>query len=104
MDATLLYVTAGSREEALRLGRVLVEKRLVACANVLADSTSIYRWEGDLQEDAEAVMILKTRAALVDEVTTEIKGLHSYDCPCVVAIPIEGGNTEFLKWINKETS
>ncbi|MBL6946131.1 MAG: divalent-cation tolerance protein CutA [Rhodospirillales bacterium] len=104
MDATLLYVTAGSREEALCIGRVLVEKRLVACANVLADSTSIYRWAGDVQEDAEAVLILKTRPALVDEITVEIKGLHSYDCPCVVAVPVAGGNAEFIEWIVKETS
>mgnify|MGYP006446536641 CR=1 FL=1 len=104
MQTMLLYVTAGSREEALRIGRALVEKRLAACANILGETTSVYRWEGELQEDGEVALILKTRADLVDDVTAEIKSLHSYDCPCVVALPIAGGNAEFLTWIVKETS
>ncbi|MBL6928354.1 MAG: divalent-cation tolerance protein CutA [Rhodospirillales bacterium] len=104
MQAMLLYVTAGSRDEALRLGRAVVEKRLAACANIVGETTSIYRWEGELQEDAEVALILKTRAALVDDATAEIKRLHSYDCPCVVALPIDGGNDEFLNWIINETS
>ncbi|MBL6945845.1 MAG: divalent-cation tolerance protein CutA [Rhodospirillales bacterium] len=104
MQTMLLYVTAGSREEALRLGRALVEKRLAACANILGETTSVYRWDGELQEDTEVVLILKTQAGLVDEVTAEIKSLHSYDCPCVVAFPLVGGNAEFLDWIVKETS
>lgn len=104
MQAMFIYVTAGSRKEALSMGRELVERRLAACANILADSTSIFRWEGELQEDAEVVLILKTRSGLVDQITGEIKSLHSYDCPCVVAFPIAGGNAEFLNWIINETS
>lgn len=104
MAATLVYVTAESKDEALRLGRALVEKRLAACANVIPSTTAVYWWEGEIQEGGEAVLIVKTRDDLVGAVTAEIKELHSYDCPCVVALPVTGGNAGFLDWIVKETS
>jgi periplasmic divalent cation tolerance protein len=102
-DCVALYVTCGSREEALKLGRALVEERLAACANVLAPHTAIYRWQGALQEDAELGLLLKTRRALVVRATARIKALHSYSTPCVVAFPIVGGNPDFLAWIAAET-
>lgn len=103
MAATWLYVTAGSKDEALMIGRQLVEERLAACANVFAGTTAIYRWEGKIQEEAEAVLIVKTRADLADEATARVRALHSYDCPCVLAFAVTGGNPEFLDWIAKET-
>lgn len=102
-DRAVLYVTCGGREEALKIGRALVEERLAACANVLAPHIAVYRWEGRLQEDAEAGLLLKTRRALVDRATARIKALHSYSVPCVVALPVVGGNPEFLRWIDSET-
>jgi len=104
MSATLLYVTASSKEEALRIGRTLVEERLAACANVVAPTTAIYWWEGAVQEGSEAALIIKTQAHLADAVTGRVKQLHSYSCPCVIALPIAGGNPDFLDWIIKETS
>ena len=104
MKHVLLYVTARDAEEALRIGRTLVEERLAACANVMPQMTSIYRWQGQVQEDGEAVLIVKTREPLTADVTARIATLHSYDCPCVVALPITGGNVEFLKWIDNQTS
>ena len=104
MAAVFVYVTTGSRDEALAIGRVLVESRLAACANVLAGTTSVYRWQGAIAEDDETSLIVKTQAHLVEAVTEKIKAVHSYDCPCVVALPIEGGNPEFLAWIETETS
>ncbi len=103
MSETMIYVTAGSRDEALRIGRSLVEARLAACANILAPMTSVYWWEGAVQEDDEVAMVLKTRQDLVEPLTERIRELHSYDCPCVVALPITGGNQAFLKWIDSET-
>jgi periplasmic divalent cation tolerance protein len=103
MAATLLYVTSGSEEEALRIGRTLVEARLAACANVVPGTTSVYWWEGAVQQEAEALLIVKTRAALVETVTARIQALHSYDCPCVLALPIAGGHQPFLDWIEEET-
>jgi periplasmic divalent cation tolerance protein len=102
-EPTLIYMTAGSAEEARRIGKALVEARLAACVNLIEGMKSMYWWEGAVQEDAEVVMIAKTRAALVEPLTAKVRGLHSYDCPCVVAVPIAGGNPAFLEWIAKET-
>ena len=102
MEHRLLYITAGSAEEAARLARALVEERLVACANVLPGITSFYWWEGAVREDAEAALIAKTPADRVDAVVDRVKALHSYSCPCVVALPILAGNPDFLAWIGAE--
>ena len=100
----VVYVTAESREEALRLAKEVVSERLAACANVIDHMQSVYWWDGELQHDSEAVLILKTRRALVEPLTKRILDLHSYDCPCVAALPIEGGNGDYLDWISNETS
>lgn len=103
-DIRLIYITTDGPEEARAIGRALVEARLAACANVLDPMTSIYRWEGAVQEGRESVLIAKTTAALVDTLTEKVRALHSYDCPCVVALPVEGGNPEFLGWVASETA
>ncbi len=103
MAAVLVYMTAGDRAEAVRIGRVLVEERLAACANVLDGMTSIYRWQGEVYEDGEAVLIAKTTEAQADALTERVKALHSYDCPCVVTLPVAGGNAAFLDWIAEQT-
>lgn len=104
MEYCLLYMTAGSAEEARRIGAALVDERLAACANVIDGMTSIYRWEGAVRNESEAVLIAKTRRDLVDDVVTRVKALHSYTCPCVVALPVVGGNPAFLEWIGQETT
>ena len=103
MGAILVYITAGDRAEASRIGRALVEEKLAACANVLDGMTSIYRWQGDICEDSEAVLIAKTSEALAPALTERVRSLHSYDCPCVVTLPISGGNADFLDWIAAQT-
>lgn len=103
MDFVLAYITAGSRDEALRIGRALVEERLAACANVLDGMTSVYRWNGAVEEAPEAVLIAKTRAALFDRLAERVRALHSYDTPCVVEIKLGRGNPGFLGWLEAET-
>jgi periplasmic divalent cation tolerance protein len=103
MNACICYVTAGSREEALAIGRALVEERLAACANLLDGMTSVYWWHGKLEQAREAVLIAKTRTELVPALSARVKQLHSYDCPCVVALPIADGNPDYLAWIVSET-
>lgn len=103
MQPVFLYITADSPEEAASLGRTLVEERLAACVNILGGTTSFYWWDGEVQQGAETALIAKTRADLAGAVTERIKSLHGYDCPCVVALPITGGNQDFLAWIGKET-
>lgn len=104
MTYCLVYMTAGTAEEARRIGTALVEERLAACANVIDGMCAIYRWEGRVQNDQEAVLIVKTRADLLDALTERVKALHSYEIPCVVGLPIVGGNADFLDWIGAETS
>lgn len=104
MSTSLIYITVADTAEAKALGRALVEARLVACANVLPGMVPIFRWQGEVQEGSEAVLIAKTRAALVERVIGFVKERHSYDCPCVVALPIMQGNPAFLDWIAAETA
>ena len=104
MKAVLVYMTAGDKAEAARIGHTLVEEKLAACANVLDGMTSIYRWEGEICEDAEVVLIAKTVDALAPALTERVKALPSYDCPCVVTLPVSGGNAAFLDWIAEQTS
>ncbi len=102
-DVVLVYATCPSIDEARRIGGVLVDRGLVACANILPGMTSIYVWQGKRHEDSEAVLILKTRAALADRVVAEAKALHPYDNPAVVVLPVNGGSAEFLAWIDAQT-
>lgn len=103
MTACIAYVTASSKDEALRIGRTVVDERLAACANILDGMTAIYHWQGKIEEGAEAVLILKTELNLIDALTARVKALHSYTVPCVVAWPIAAGNPDFLAWIGAET-
>jgi periplasmic divalent cation tolerance protein len=103
MAFRFVYMTTSGPEEARRIGRTLVEERLAACVNILEGMRSMYWWEGAVQDAHEAVLIAKTREELVERLTERVKALHSYSCPCVVALPIEGGNPAFLQWIAEET-
>jgi periplasmic divalent cation tolerance protein len=102
MKPYLVYVTTADKAEARRIGEHLVRTRLAACVNILDGMNSIYMWEDKLQDDQETVLIAKTVAFKLTALTETIKKMHSYDCPCVVALPIEGGNTDFLGWIAAE--
>jgi len=104
MSYALIYVTVGSEEEARAIARDVVERRLAACANILGAIASVYWWEERVREDREVALILKTRRELVDRLTERVRALHSYDCPCVVALAIERGNPAFLEWIGTETA
>jgi periplasmic divalent cation tolerance protein len=103
MPVMFVYVTASSREEALNIGRTLVGERLAACANIFDGVSSIYWWQGRLIEEGEVSLILKSTSDLIPALITRVKQLHSYDCPCVVALPIAQGNPDYLDWIDKET-
>ncbi|HQP29747.1 MAG TPA: divalent-cation tolerance protein CutA [Deltaproteobacteria bacterium] len=103
MQPYLIYMTAGSLEEAEKIGKALVGERLAACVNIIEHMRSFYWWEGTLQEDHEVVMIAKTTSPLVDSLVERVKSLHSYRVPCIVSVPISGGNPDFLEWIDEVT-
>ena len=98
-----VYMTAGSIEEAKNIGQKLVEQNLSACVNLLENMTSIYKWEDKLEEGQEVVMIAKTRKTLMSKLIKTVIKHHSYECPCILELPIQGGNQNFLKWILGET-
>jgi len=99
MKVNFIYMTAGSREEAGKIGKALVVSRLAACVNIIDNMKSIYVWQGKVQEDSEIIMIAKTTADRVPALVEKVKSLHSYECPCIVNIPVAGGNQAFLDWI-----
>lgn len=103
MTAKFVYMTAADRDEARRIAETLVAERLIACANILGEIESVYRWEGQVARGREVAVILKTRESLVDRVLSRAAELHSYDCPCVVVLGIEHGHPPFLDWIAAET-
>ncbi len=103
MDCALIYITTSDRPEAIRIGKILVEERLAACVNVIDSMVSIYRWQGEMCEDAEAVLLAKTSRGRVDALVARVAALHSYECPCIVTLPIASGNPPFLNWILEQT-
>lgn len=102
MNTFLIYVTTRDGDEARRIGKGLVQARLAACVNIFDRMHSIYEWNGALQEDHEAVMIAKTVADKVDVVIETIRQCHSYEVPCVLVLPVTGGNPAFLDWIARQ--
>ncbi len=104
MSFNFVYMTAASEDEAHRIARTLVEDRLAACTNVIPGMTSYYWWEGQIDQGKEVVVVAKTQQRLVEKLVDRVKALHSYSCPCIVALPIEQGNPAFLEWIEKETA
>lgn len=100
MKTYFVYITTSSKEEAEQIGRTLVEERLAACVNISGGMKSIYWWEGELQSSNEAVLIAKTNHERLSALTERAAELHSYDCPCIVALPIEHGYDPFLIWIH----
>ncbi|MEX0720514.1 MAG: divalent-cation tolerance protein CutA [Balneolaceae bacterium] len=98
-----IYITTSTKKEARAIGRVLVEENLAACANILEGMESIYKWKGEIEEATECVLIAKTHQSRVKKLTKRVLELHSYDCPCVISLPLseEEGNDEYLDWIEK---
>ena len=99
-----VYMTAGSFEEAKSIGQILVGQNLAACVNLLENMTSIYNWEDKMEESQEVIMIAKTRKTLMPKLIEKVNSLHSYDCPCILELPIQGGNLNFLSWIKSQTA
>ncbi|GAB7079745.1 divalent-cation tolerance protein CutA [Megalodesulfovibrio paquesii] len=104
MEARLLYITAPSMDEARALGRRLLERRLCACVNMVPNMQAMYWWKDAIEEGEEVVMLCKTTLAKVQSCIDAVRELHSYDVPCVVALPILAGNPDFLQWIEDETT
>lgn len=101
-NTNFVYMIAKSKGEAVAIGNELVKNNLAACVNIIDQMNSIYRWEGELHYDSEVVLIAKTIASRVPEIVEVVKANHSDDCPCIVSIPVTGGNPAFLDWVADE--
>ena len=99
----LVYITFSDISEARSIGRALIDERLVACANIYPNVHSIFPWEGQVSEEEEVVMIGKSVQSLIPKIVDFVKEKHSYDCPAIVSLPVEGGNLAFLEWVHSET-
>jgi len=100
-ELCIALTTAGSVDEAQRLARMLVERRLAACVNILPGVRSIYRWQGAMEEAEEAMLVIKTSRARADAVQTALREAHSYDLPEFLLLPIAGGGAEYLAWLRQ---
>jgi periplasmic divalent cation tolerance protein len=103
VDSLVVLVTAPSVEKAAELGRALVSERLAACANVVPGIRSIYWWDGKVQDEGEALILLKTTRGRFEALRDRVLVLHPYQVPEVIALPVEAGSEKYLEWIGRET-
>ena len=102
MDVFMIYVTCKDEDEARTISISLLEKHLVACANMIPIK-SLYWWKGTIEDDTEVALIMKSQKKHMETIISEIKSLHSYEVPCIEFLPISDGNPDYLKWIIDET-
>lgn len=100
----IAYITAAQEEEAAKIARTIVDERLAACVNIVKDIRSIYRWKGKVEDEREALLVVKTRRALFDRMVKRVRELHSYTVPEVIAFPIIAGSDDYLSWLDEETA
>ena len=99
----VVLISAPGAEAGLQLARALVEERLAACGSVVPAVASVYRWRGAVEEEQEALVVLKTTADRVESLTQRARELHSYEVPEILALPVSGGNPGYLDWLTEET-
>jgi periplasmic divalent cation tolerance protein len=102
-NAIFIYVACGDIKEARKIAAHCVSKRLVACGNIFPHMESVYWWNDDIQSEQEVVLILKTKKDNFDAVEKAVKSLHSYECPCICALPVDTGYQPYLDWIDRES-
>ena len=102
-DVVVALSTAPDAEQGARIGRALVEERLIACANLVPGLTSIYRWQGQVQTDPEVLLVMKTRRALVDRLKARLPQLHPYEVPELVVTGVLDGLEAYCRWVRDET-
>ncbi len=97
----VLFITTDTAEEARKITEALLEQKKAACVNIIPGVNSLFRWEGKVDSAKENLLIVKTKASLLSEVIKLVKKVHSYDVPEIIALPIIGGNQDYLDWIGK---
>lgn len=103
VPSIVVYVTVPNKEAGKKLAASIVKERLAACVNRVPGVESVYEWKGEIQTDSEELLIIKTRESLLGALTEHVKANHEYDVPEVIAMPITGGNTQYLEWLTNST-
>ena len=103
-DAIVVLTTLSNEEEAVKLVRELLDRRLIACGTLAPGARSLYRWQGKIADEREVLVLLKTRSARVEQLQAAFKELHPYKVPELLALPVDTGLEKYLEWINGETS
>ena len=98
----VVFVTAGTEEEARRIAELLLDQRKAGCVSIVPKVDSLFWWQGKLDSAQESLLIIKTKASLLPDVVSLVKGIHSYEVPEIIAMPIIGGNEDYLNWIHSE--
>lgn len=101
MRYIVVFVTCANKEEGEKISQALVEKKLVACVNLIPEITSRYWWQGKIETSNEVLLIIKSKKSLFKEIVAEVKRLHSYTVPEIIALPIIDGNKDYLDWIEE---
>lgn len=99
---TLVYITTSGKEESKKIGRILVEERLAGCVNIISTIDSLYWWKGEIEEDNESVLIVKTKVSNIENIIKRVKEIHSYENPAILAIPIIEGSKDYLDYLDNE--
>lgn len=102
-DAIIVFMTAANGEEAARLADMLVGAHLAACVQIMPEMESVYRWEGKIERQSEVLLLAKTTRAKFDELEREVRVLHSYDTPEILAVPVITGSAPYLEWLSRAT-
>lgn len=102
-NEVVVYITASGEDEAAKIAKSLVEAKLAACVNIVKNVRSIYSWQGKIEDESEALMIVKTQKKHFSAVSAKVKELHSYSVPEVIALPIIEGSEDYLKWLKEAT-
>ena len=96
----VIFITCASDEEAHKISSRLISKKLAACANIIHGINSLFRWQGKVDSAKESLLIIKSRKDKISSIIREVKSLHSYEVPEIIALPIIGGSKDYLKWLD----
>jgi periplasmic divalent cation tolerance protein len=103
MEGLVVFITASDEDEAVRIANILVGERLAGCVNIIKGIRSVYSWQGEVRDDPEALMIVKTISSVFPALQKRVKELHGYTVPEIIALRIEEGSADYMKWLKEVT-
>ncbi|MCX7823222.1 MAG: divalent-cation tolerance protein CutA [Syntrophobacterales bacterium] len=102
-DVIVVWVTVGNHDEAVNIAKTIVEEKLAACVNIIPSVRSIYFWKGEVCDDAETLLMIKTKESLFEKLRSRIRGIHSYEVPEIIAVKLHAGHEPYLSWVVETT-